>query len=560
MSFLNNHVLYEILFFICFWGIIFCKCFDPISGKYLDFYVNSIGGRGEDECKASCLTANFQCKSAQYNKETKVCFLNEETHLTQSNYFESSNNYIYWIRNDNCQKNCYFEYSYKMYLLDFNTIKMAPVSSFECLEECLSRSDIDCKSIDYYRDKRVCTLSVESKNTQPSPWLSHIYLEHFHKVCFLPELEYPCFKQTFNGKYLNNYVKEYYDVTDEECRELCLSSNFYCKSAQYKKKDKICYLNDESHMTTPVNFISDENYVYWLRDDECAVNCYLKEYKESRIADFHKTIFNSISKIDCFHRCFTEKQFICLSLDYNKNNKECILSSKSSDSASNILENDDSYNHYDRICINDRIIPSPCFNIVYEGKYLNNYDTIIQGQTEDDCRRSCLISEILCKSAQYDRLLQICYLNVETHISTPKNFEQNLNFIYWMRDENCDLDCYFQYYIKRYLLGSNTYVFRPFPEMKCMEQCFKLKNPECLSIDYHTGKKQCTISVESKDTEQDSWLPHGTIEHYHKVCPKKFPCFKYYEGKYLNDKLREYRYFTEENCVRLCLSGGLLCK
>ncbi|CAD5124145.1 DgyrCDS12445 [Dimorphilus gyrociliatus] len=536
-----------------------CRCFDSIPGKHLELYAELISERGEDECLGSCLAAEFKCQSAQFNLETKTCFLNEETHLTQPSLFKSSDKYIFWFRNDQCDKNCYFQYFFKKYLLGFNTVVFDSYSSFQCLEECLIRSDLDCLSIDYNRDKQRCILSSESNDTKNDAFLEHTNLEHFQKICYAPEPEYPCFTDTHTGKYLKNHHKALHGLDEENCRIYCLTADFFCKSAHYKKDENICYLNVETHKTSPIYFKNDDKYVYWLRNDECKPNCYFKHFQKRRLIGFDDVVLISINKHLCIKECLTNNQINCSSFEYNENTKECRLSSESNDTKSQFWEPSDSFDYYHKICKIPQI-QLPCFDEMYDGRFLINSEETISGRTEEECCASCLTSKILCKSVQYDRSTKLCYLNTETHRTTPENFVSNPYYVYWKRGEKCDLECYFDYSYKKYLLGFNTIRIKPFPSIKCLEQCFIAEDIECLSIDYNREKRECVLSIESKDTQPEMKLSHINLEHFHKVCPIKYPCFRLYSKKFLEDKTDQFSGKSEKECIQLCLLSETTCR
>ena len=79
---------------------------------------------------------------------------------------------------------CYYsdyECEDNMALHEFNTKKVDNVlTRTACIQLCLDECDFDCLSIDYRESDKRCTLSRESRTTQPSAYIRSNVLFYCH--------------------------------------------------------------------------------------------------------------------------------------------------------------------------------------------------------------------------------------------------------------------------------------------------------------------------------------------------------------------------------------------
>ena len=68
-----------------------------------------------------------------------------------------------------------------MALHEFNTKKVDNVATrTDCIQLCIDECEFDCLSIDYRESDKRCTLSRESRSTQPSNYRQSNVLSYCH--------------------------------------------------------------------------------------------------------------------------------------------------------------------------------------------------------------------------------------------------------------------------------------------------------------------------------------------------------------------------------------------
>lgn len=369
------------------------SCFDEYGGKQLTTFVKKIEGKSKEECRGRCLTYPEYCQSVQYDKTTKNCYINVETHLSKPALYKDNNKYVYWYRRRECQPNCYFVYFYKRYLLNHNDKRLLSYSTARCMESCLLNNDFDCKSIDYNRPGEECTLSKESKDTQPSLWKTHHILEHFHKVC-KPDVikETPCYEEKMAGRYLNFPAKTFKNVDMSGCQRRCFTATFPCKSINYNKKTKICHLNKETFETKPNWVKFDNNFDYWQRSEHCDIKCRFvynyRTYIQGHI--LHQN--NDYTSLQCMADCYQDNK--CKSYDYDSKKKICILHSESKITRPNAAKFSLSWENFHKVCETKEVYP--CFE-TFENFYVNDKHTPYPKKSKKECIELCLYGSISCR-------------------------------------------------------------------------------------------------------------------------------------------------------------------
>lgn len=166
-----------------YWQLSCHGCFNRILNRYLSVHKKILYNKSEASCKVSCLTADFGCKSAQFNTVTNICFLSDETRFTIPHKFLTSPDYIYWDRSIPCNSNCYFKHHSNKYLLGFNTEILSLLPLDKCLEACFDRVNFYCLSVDYNTQTQTCVLSTESKDTQPQVFKYNYFIDHYERIC-----------------------------------------------------------------------------------------------------------------------------------------------------------------------------------------------------------------------------------------------------------------------------------------------------------------------------------------------------------------------------------------
>lgn len=490
-----------------------CKCFDAYEGKHLTTFVKKVEGRTEEECRASCLTYSDLCLSAQYDRNLKYCYLNVKTHISDPGLWKSRGNFVYWFRREECLRNCYFVYHWKRYLLGYNDARRVSYSSFKCLEWCLVNNQFDCQSIDYDRENGACTISRESKDTKPNAWKTHHKLEHFHRVCKTVDIVgAPCFSLRLDATYLINRAAFFKNLALEACQRRCLTAKFGCKSINYDKSTKNCYLNKETHLTRP-NWVRNNNkYEYYMRDELCDYKCYYVYNWRRWIVGYNlEQQRNDYTSLQCMGDCYDKSN--CESFNYNRNTKVCQLTTASKLTNNNALKFNFNWENFHKVCqtkINDG-----CF-AKYLSKYLQGHSYFVSSTSEHECKLSCLNSEKGCLSVNYNRNTNKCYLSTETRLTKPNDFKTANNMIYWERENICQSKYYMKLYNNRFLEGYNTEEIKNKNSLECVELCFKKTSFICKSVDYNRRTRTCYLSVFSRADSPFLLKPSSSYMYFEK--------------------------------------------
>lgn len=369
------------------------SCFDEYSGKQLTTFVKKVEGKTSEECRGYCLTYPDYCQSVQYDTTTKNCYINVETHLSKPALYSNNNKYVYWYRRRECQPNCYFIYFYKRYLLNHNDKRYLSYSSAKCMEACLLNKDFECKSIDYNRPGGECTLSKESKETQPSLWKTHHILEHFHKVCKPDTIkETPCYHEKLEGRYLTFPAKTVKNIKLDDCQRRCFTATFVCKSINYNKKNQICYLNKETFESKPNWIKFDKNFDYWKRSENCDFQCRFVYNWRTYIQGYVLAQYEQYTSLQCMQACYEDKR--CKSYDYDRKKSTCVLHSESKISKPESAKSSYTWENFHKVCEAKK--GYPCFE-TYNNFYLNDKHTQYPRKTEAQCVELCFNGLVPCR-------------------------------------------------------------------------------------------------------------------------------------------------------------------
>ncbi|CAD5124147.1 DgyrCDS12447 [Dimorphilus gyrociliatus] len=556
--------LLNILSFVVFFVVISaqncpgnnCKCFDEFNGRHLTTYAKKIEGRSEEECRGSCLAYPELCLSAQYDRTNKLCYLNKITHVSSPSIWKTKGNFVYWYRREECHRNCYFIYHWKKYLLGYNDQQYLSYTSYQCLEACMLNQNFDCKSIDYDRQTGECTLSRESKDTKPNAFLSHIKLEHFHKVCKSDNIEVtPCYQETIDGQYLTNHAKLHNNKQLDECHRLCLSATFTCRSIHYNKSSKKCYLNKETHKSRPNWIRFDNNYVYYLRDENCDFNCYYQYNWRRYIPGFKLgPQHNNITSLECMEKCYLEPT--CQSFDYDRNGKRCQLHTESKLTKPNVLQYSSFWENYHKVCaVSKEYI---CFNS-FSNAYLNDLYTEYKEQSEEECISICLFNGHHCKSASYNKRTRKCYITRKTKSSHSNLYFNSQDYRYFEKKLKCQPDCMAIPFKDYYLKGHTLKALSANDDFDCLESCLSY-TPQgvCKSASWRDSTKTCLLHDESRITRPFNFKQSNYYVHWDVMCHGK--CFTEYPFRYLSNQAYAIIDTTEDRCKYYCLIAKEGCR
>lgn len=119
----------------------------------------------------------------------------------------------------------------------------------------------------YFISLYIYLLSFIKKNNAKSVKDKYSYLIIFYFFFLFTTAK--CFKK-YEGWYLKKQgVEERYVNAEEDCKILCLSSIYRCKSCQFDTITKLCSLSMHTEETKPNFFTQNSNYIYWKRRRNC---------------------------------------------------------------------------------------------------------------------------------------------------------------------------------------------------------------------------------------------------------------------------------------------------
>ena len=119
----------------------------------------------------------------------------------------------------------------------------------DCEELCLAEKSFKCKSADYNIVTLTCSMSRESRRTQPGSYRSSRDTEYIENSC-LPSEDFTCpYKRTDNAypRYLDTIVTR---VTDEiACEKQCtFFEDFPCRSFAFYTSASQCFISGDDQV------------------------------------------------------------------------------------------------------------------------------------------------------------------------------------------------------------------------------------------------------------------------------------------------------------------------
>ena len=119
----------------------------------------------------------------------------------------------------------------------------------DCEELCLAEKSFRCKSADYNIVTLTCSMSRESRRTQPGSYKSSRDTEYIENSC-LPSEDFTCpYKRTDNAypRYLDTIVTR---VTDEiACEKQCtFFEDFPCRSFAFYTSASQCFISGDDQV------------------------------------------------------------------------------------------------------------------------------------------------------------------------------------------------------------------------------------------------------------------------------------------------------------------------
>lgn len=206
-------------------------------------YIKTIRSYSSLECKQLCLAdKSFDCKSVSYNKKTHLCYLSAENHKLNSKLWKAHNDYTYWERNCFKMYPC-FTREHQRYLQNVHYQTYKDLTE----EQCVYRCEIElCKSANYNYKTETCYLNNEIRASIPNNYRGDGDYAYFEKK---EKCKPNCYYKLHENSYLNGFNNVQKQVKSEkECLGLCLQSREWCKSIDYNRLSKNCYLSTHAHI------------------------------------------------------------------------------------------------------------------------------------------------------------------------------------------------------------------------------------------------------------------------------------------------------------------------
>lgn len=389
------------------------------------------------DCLEMCyFSKSLNCKSVEYNNVTRKCLLSTETKDTKPNNFLKKDFVTYYQRVCHNNYHC-FSSSSKRYMMGAARIFKAK-SERDCVKSCLDGGFL-CRSASYQTVTRDCRLSLMTKDTHPENYSAHNNYVYFEKQM---DCRTDCYFNRFPDYSLESQQLYTKRTADEmECIKTCLTYKPLgtCKSARRSTKTGICVLHRETRLAKPSKFKKVKGIVYW--ELTCGDKCF--EEKPFKFLDGYESVTIEASSLrKCKDACLSSN-IACRSANFNQLTNICYLSIESSKTKPNALKIGSNWIFMER----RRDCLPKCYMKGREGYYLMGFNKqTIKVNDEYECKKLCFLNkEKNCLSAEYHKPSSICYINTESHLTKPSNFQKNSNYIYWYKKCGKDYPCFKKY-------------------------------------------------------------------------------------------------------------------
>lgn len=358
------------------------------------------------ECIAACLEMKPDgiCLSIDRNRFSKICTLHNKRRQFETASFISSNGNTYW--------------------------------DLECLEDDfqMSGDESGCDgSICSTDDDDVC----EVENCKS---VMGVNCKEDNVEC---DAERKCFEEFKRKHLIHNDIRIFPSKDGTECQTDCLLTPG-CKSSEYDKVKRKCYISNESSKTKPFDFRDQGNVIYWERTQTCALNCFLVQLENVFLGGYNWKKLLVKDSLQCMTFCLSDDN--CLSADFNKKTNTCYLSRENLFTQRFRRRRNNDYIFWLKRCRSE----FPCFVAMYNRKLLNRDYQIFETVTEKECARFCMERE--CKSFNFDIITRTCYLSLFNRKQFPYLFIKSEGTIYMEKKDSCRPGMMINYWIRILIL------------------------------------------------------------------------------------------------------------
>ncbi|KAI6188975.1 hypothetical protein M3Y98_00412300 [Aphelenchoides besseyi] len=262
----------------------------------------------------------------------------------------------------------------------------------------------------------------------PNPSANNFYYE---KTC-LPGVDKSeaCTHRPFSFErmrrtQLEGFVKKSVQVANrEQCLSACLKEKeFVCRSVNFNYETYLCELSTEDRRSKPGQLrMSDQPVDYYdnnclTRQNRCGASggnlIFVKTtHFEIRYYDHTQSVESQESY--CLQKCLDSLNTFCRSVEFNPQEKNCIVSDEDTFSRADQQGSVQSKDYYEPICVGADLSSSTCRQQAAFERHIGvsiEGDSVASaaGVTVSDCISLCF-QNLNCKSINYDRTGMSCHI------------------------------------------------------------------------------------------------------------------------------------------------------
>lgn len=322
--------------------------------------------------------------------------------------------------------------------------------------------------------------------------------------------EHPCFDRLLGIPDLKSEVL-YEDISLYDCIDLCLKSNFPCRSMSYNSDWKTCHLFKQKVNKFHENGLA--NTEYYVKREYCRPECHFKKYDEGYLHGFsHKIIKDVESPDHCLDLCLAEID-TCNSVQYNVASKKCYLSRYTKDINPYAFRESCFFTYWERVC-GEEPKNYPCFE-THNNHWIPRSNRKLILPTYESCLYECLISHEVCRSVQYDKTTHECFFNENDSETEELIFD--ISFVHFQRAIDCSTDCSIEISQGKVLKKSTIESERSLSNLDCIELCYATEN--CSSAQRNNDFGFCYLQKDTKQTKPEYFMDSLHYTYWEFNCP-----------------------------------------
>lgn len=399
----------------------------------------------------------------------------------------------------------------------------------DCEEHCLKSEDFECKSGNYFPEKKECQMSRETRRSQPQGFRigfnSSIYIEN---ECIPPRPSQCRYHKTQDVKLLA-IDSLLYAKDDSDCQNKCnFNMNFICRS--YSFQDTKCHLSsDDTFTRQPSDLVSVINSTQGdvvCPSDDCIRGVWTYEVSpDHTLSGSDQTPFDhdessnfSDNSNDCRKEC-DRKGFLCPSFiinhhkkydinnieQYNQQYAHCFNLDRNSQGRSLHLIPSKDVTYFEKVCLKlppDFSCKSKLWSFTRIPSYqldMDKYHVTLQLITSRrDCEQKCLDSN--CSSALYDEMSVTCKLSNETRFTSRfnRNFNPKISYLENNCFESNKSTCEWKRTPSAISQIRDMVIMNVTDAESCQKLCSETNRFQCRSYSYNSFSEKCILSSETR--------------------------------------------------------------